>query len=97
MTPVQRRLGWAQWALWILVLVLIGVAAGAERIWLSDFLAINGDFQNYNILRRFLDGQVPYRDFTNYLGMGVLCWTRPFCCCATPSPAVSLSPMPSPP
>lgn len=72
MTPVQRRLGWAQWALWILVLVLIGVAAGAERIWLSDFLAINGDFQNYNILRRFLDGQVPYRDFTNYLGMGVL-------------------------
>ena len=68
----ERRLGRTRWILWVLILLAIGVAAGAERIWLSDFLAINGDFQNYNVLRRFLDGQVPYRDFTNYLGMGVL-------------------------
>ena len=78
MTPAQRRVERTQWVLWVLVLVLIGAAAGAERIWLSDFVAINGDFQNYNILRRFLDGQVPYREFTNYLGMGVLWLDAPF-------------------
>jgi len=61
-----------KWVLWVVILVCIGVAAGAQRIWLSDFFPINGDFQSYNALRRFLDGQVPYRDFTNYLGMGLL-------------------------
>lgn len=62
----------AKWVLWVLILICIGVAAGAQRIWLSDFFPINGDFQSYNALRRFLAGQVPYRDFTNYLGMGLL-------------------------
>lgn len=32
----------------------------------------NGDFQNYNPVRRMLAGQVPYRDFTVYLGVGEL-------------------------
>ena len=74
----ERRMSRLRWGLWILILVFIGVAAGAGRIWLSDFTAVNGDFQTYNVLRRFLDGQVPYRDFTNYLGMGVLWLNAPF-------------------
>ena len=55
----EKQLSRLEWALWALILLVIGVAAGAGRIWLSDFTAINGDFQNYNVLRRFLDGQVP--------------------------------------
>lgn len=34
--------------------------------------AINGDFQNYNVVRRFLVGQAPFRDFVAYLGFGHL-------------------------
>ncbi|MEE1077060.1 MAG: hypothetical protein UHY68_07355 [Acutalibacteraceae bacterium] len=36
----------------------------------SDFYPINGDFQNYNPARRFLDGQIPFKDFSVYLGCG---------------------------
>lgn len=68
----QRKLTWLKWVLFLAALLAIGITAGAQRVWLSDFVAINGDFQSYNALRRFLDGQVPYRDFTNYLGMGLL-------------------------
>lgn len=38
----------------------------------ADFYPINGTFQNYNPVRRMLDGQIPYRDFCDYLGMGHL-------------------------
>ena len=34
----------------------------------ADFIAINGDFQNYNPVRRLLDKQIPYKDFSDYLG-----------------------------
>lgn len=37
-----------------------------------DFVPINGTFQNYNPIRRFLGGQVPGKDFYDYLGMGHL-------------------------
>ncbi|MCI9123310.1 MAG: hypothetical protein HFH35_04400 [Eubacterium sp.] len=37
-----------------------------------DFYPINGTFQNFNPVRRLLDGQIPYRDFTDYLGIGHL-------------------------
>lgn len=37
-----------------------------------DFYPTNGTFQNFNPVRRFLSGQVPYRDFTDYLGLGHL-------------------------
>lgn len=33
---------------------------------------MNGTFQNFNPVRRLLDGQVPYKDFQDYLGMGHL-------------------------
>lgn len=38
----------------------------------ADFSPINGTFQNYNPVRRFLAGQLPYRDFQDYLGLGHL-------------------------
>lgn len=38
----------------------------------ADFSAINGVFQNYNVVRRLLDGQIPYVDFAVYLGLGHL-------------------------
>lgn len=38
----------------------------------SDFTPINGSFQNYNHWRRYLNGQIPYSDFTVYLGSGHL-------------------------
>ncbi|NLG05125.1 MAG: hypothetical protein GX567_15030, partial [Clostridia bacterium] len=38
----------------------------------ANFYPINGTFQNYNPVRRLLDGQIPYRDFNDYLGMGHL-------------------------
>lgn len=49
-----------------------------ERSANGDFVAYNGDFQNYNIFRRLLDGQVQFRDFTNYLGVGFLIINMPF-------------------
>jgi len=38
----------------------------------ADFFPINGDFQNFNPWRRLLDGQIPYKDFSVYLGSGHL-------------------------
>lgn len=38
----------------------------------ADFVPVNGDFQNYNPIRRFISGQTPFVDFEVYLGMGHL-------------------------
>lgn len=53
-------------------LFLIALQLGLQRIWLSDYSPINGDFQNYNVWRRLLLGQIPQKDFAAYLGMGHL-------------------------
>ena len=37
-----------------------------------DFIPTNGTFQNYNPVRRLLNGQVPYKEFQDYLGLGHL-------------------------
>ena len=37
-----------------------------------SFVPFNGDFQHYNMFRRLLDGQIPFFDFFNLLGNGVL-------------------------
>lgn len=52
----------------ILICVLHSVSAGHY----ADFFPINGTFQNYNPVRRLLSGQVPYKDFQDYLGIGHL-------------------------
>jgi len=48
------------------------LAFAFSRIIISDFHPINGDFQNFNPMRRLLSGQVPFVDFPPYLGLGVL-------------------------
>lgn len=53
-----------------LILLLILHAASAGHY--ADFFPIDGTFQDYNPVRRLLDGQVPYRDFQDYLGLGHL-------------------------
>lgn len=37
-----------------------------------DFYPTNGTFQNFNPIRRLLDGQTPFLDFSVYLGVGHL-------------------------
>jgi hypothetical protein len=60
---------------WLVALLFISsvlmciVHALSAGIW-ADFLAFNCDFQNYNVIRRFLDGQTAYADFGVYLGYG---------------------------
>ena len=50
------------------VLIIHSLPAGFN----ADFFAINGDFQNYNVVRHLLAGQSPFRDFIVYLGGGHL-------------------------
>ena len=57
-------------------LIICSIIVGLNRIELSNFNPINGDFQNYNPVRRFLAGQIPYKDFAAYLGTGHLIINR---------------------
>lgn len=57
-----------QCALILIICVFHALSAGHY----TDFSPINGTFQNYNPIRRLLAGQVPYRDFQDYLGLGHL-------------------------
>lgn len=54
--------------MFISICVVHAVSAG-EYV---NFFPINGTFQNFNPIRRFLDGQIPYKDFEDYLGLGHL-------------------------
>lgn len=56
------------------VFLLLAACAlhGAKAGHYADFYPLNGTFQNFNPVRRLLDGQVPYRDFVDYLGLGHL-------------------------
>lgn len=56
----------------LILMVLFAIVNGLYSSNISDFFYINGDNQNYNPVRRLLDGQVPYKDFPVYLGMGHL-------------------------
>ena len=52
----------------LLIILFYAMSAGHY----VDFFPTNGTFQNYNPVRRFLNGQVPYKDFQDYLGLGHL-------------------------
>jgi len=56
----------------IFVFIFICFLHALEAGHYANFSPINGTFQNYNPVRRFLDGQVPYKDYQDYLGMGHL-------------------------
>ena len=55
--------------LWLLILG-VAIAHGVSRLGVSNFFPANGDFQNFNVVRRFMDGQAPFADFVAYLGFG---------------------------
>ena len=56
----------------IIILISICLLHSLSSAHYVDFYPINGTFQNFNPVRRLLDGQVPYKDFQDYLGMGHL-------------------------
>ena len=57
--------------LWfLLVSFLLAFIYAATTTNNSNFSPINGSFQNYNPARRFLSGQIPFEDFSVYLGCG---------------------------
>lgn len=76
-TRAQRFL--SRYGLWLFLMAvcLVSFYFGIEELYNVDFICTNGDYQNYNALRRVLDGQIPYHDFANYLGMGVLVLCAP--------------------
>ena len=56
----------------VLIIIALAIMVGLNRIVTSDFNPTNGDWQNYNPVRRVLAGQIPYKDFSVYLGSGHL-------------------------
>ncbi len=65
-------------AFYVVTIVLIGLFFALERVQTLDYNSINGDFQNYNVFRRMLDGQTPYLDFINYIGFAPIIINLPF-------------------
>ena len=64
--------------LFLIAACIVSIFYGLERCGSAEFVCTNGDYQNYNVIRRFLAGQIPYHDFANYLGMGPLILCAPF-------------------
>lgn len=56
----------------VILILLLCTVHGWRMQYQIDFYPMNGTFQNFNPIRRFLAGQVPYRDFSDYLGLGHL-------------------------
>lgn len=68
----EKTLGLLFYVTIVLCVFLLAVAEGLESRVDVSFNPINGDFQHYNMFRRLLDGQVPFRDFFVMLGLGVM-------------------------
>ena len=62
----------APWLFLLLVLAGLAAVRGLAANYEIGYEIMNGDIQNYNRVRHLLAGQVPYRDFTVYLGAGEL-------------------------
>lgn len=58
-------------AIQIIILILICLLHSLEAAHYVNFYPMNGTFQNYNPVRRLLSGQIPYKDFNTYLGLGI--------------------------
>jgi len=56
--------------IYILCIATVALIMGLERIRVIDYSPLNGDWQNYNPIRRVLDGQIPFVNFVPYLGLG---------------------------
>ena len=51
-------------------IILICFAKSLAKSHYANFNPINGTFQNFNPVRRLLDGQIPFSEFYDYLGLG---------------------------
>lgn len=56
----------------LLITLLISIIYSLESKYNIDYNPINGTFQNYNPIRRLYLGQIPIKDFSDYLGLGHL-------------------------
>lgn len=56
----------------ILIMLLVCIVHAFYSGHYANFAPINGTFQNFNPIRRLLDGQIPYAEFQDYLGLGHL-------------------------
>lgn len=56
----------------LLFMMILTICVLRSVVYDADFIPTNGTFQNYNPVRRLLDGQTPYVDFSLYLGFGHL-------------------------
>lgn len=54
----------------LFIIILICYAESLTKSHYANFDPMNGTFRNYNPIRRFLDGQIPFLDFYDYLGLG---------------------------
>lgn len=59
-------------AVMVILILSLCLLHAVDTCYSLSFGVTDGVFQNYNVVRRLLDGQVPYRDFTLYLGLGHL-------------------------
>ena len=55
-------------AIAFIVSITVGLSAKLD----ISYVPYNGDWQHYNMFRRLLEGQVPYRDFPVVLGQAIL-------------------------
>ena len=56
----------------ILLIFILCLVHAVVNVHNADFGPLNGTFQDFNPIRRFLSGQIPYREFSDYLGLGHL-------------------------
>lgn len=71
-TRKARLLAALPWLVFFAVLGGLAVVRGLTKSYTIGYEIMNGDFQNYNPVRRLLAGQRPFEDFTVYLGAGEL-------------------------
>lgn len=64
----EKKIFIVQFIILLVICFLHGLGAGHN----CNFWPINGTFQNFNPVRRLLSGQIPYKDFSDYLGLGHL-------------------------
>lgn len=68
----NKRMGYFMTAVLTFLMLLICFINALEVYENANFYPINGTYQDYNPVRRLLAGQVPIRDFVDYLGLGHL-------------------------
>ncbi len=56
----------------VILILLLAFVHAKTSVHDADFGPLNGTFQDFNPIRRLLSGQIPYKDFSDYLGLGHL-------------------------